>query len=197
MSDASAQGGEGVATETESSTEQPAETLTVEALQAETEKLRAEARKWENRSKQNDEKSKANAAAAAELQKLQREQMSEHEKAVAQAKLEGMSEAKRSLAGQLVSMALRASAAGRLPETVLDKLAATVNAELFLTEDGSVNMEEVSAFVNGIAPKVEDKVEEKPVDPRFPDIGGQGGKGDPTALNGNSLLDAFKAAVGQ
>jgi len=165
---------------------------TVEQLQAELAKIRAEARKHEQRAKTNEEKAKAASSAAQELERLKRDQMSEHEKAVAAAKAEGVSEAKRQFAGPMVAMALRAAAAGRLPDEVVDRLAATVNADIFLTDDGNVNMDAVSEFVNGLVPAAE----EPKVDARFPELAGQGARSDPAGLNSNSLLDAFNAAVG-
>lgn len=158
---------------------------------------KAEAQKWEKRAKADADKAKANAAAAAELQKLQQAQMSEHEKALAAARTEGQQLAAKALGGQMVSMALRAAAAGRLDSTVVDRLAATVNPSIFLKDDNTVDMDAVTEFIDGIAPKEQKKeADEKPADPRFPELGGQG-KGDPLALNGNAFVQALEASVGR
>jgi len=158
---------------------------------------KAEAQKWEKRAKADAEKAKANGAAAAELEKLRQAQMSENEKAVQAAKVAGMAEARQTLSGQMVTMALRASAAGRLPDAVIAKLADTIDPAKFVTDDFAVDMDAIAELVNGIAPpKTEEKSDTKPPDPRFPELGGQGNKGDP-ALNGSNLLDALKASVGR
>lgn len=159
---------------------------------------KAEAQKWERRAKSDAERAKANAAAAAELQKLQREQMSEHEKAIAAARQEGESLAAKALAGQMVSMALRAAAAGRLDDAVVERLSASVNPSIFVKDDNTVDMDAVKDFIDGIVPKQEKPKEEKPADPRFPEIGGQGSKGQADlALNGNAFVQALEAAVGR
>lgn len=160
---------------------------------------KAEAQKWERRAKADAEKAKANAAAAAELQKLTKAQMTEHERALDAARTEGQQLAAKALGGQMVSMALRAAAAGRLDTAVIDRLAETVNPSIFLKDDHTVDMDAVADFVNGIAPKESKKeADEKPPDPRFPEIGGQGAKGDSAlALNGNAFVQALEAAVGR
>lgn len=159
---------------------------------------KAEAQKWEKRAKADADRAKANGAAAAELEKLRQAQMSDNEKAVSAAKEAGMAEARQTLSGQMVGMAIRAAAAGRLPDAVIDKLTATINPAVFVTDDFSVDMNAVSELINGIAPaKSEEKPAEQKVDPRFPELGGQGNKGDVDALNGSNLLDALKASVGR
>jgi hypothetical protein len=166
--------------------------------QGDTTDWKAEAIKWEKRTKSEAEKAKANAAAAAELQKLQQAQMTENEKAVAAAKGAGAAEATQRLAGQMVTMAIKAAAAGRLDEETVSSLAESINPAAFISEDFQVDMDKVTRLVGGLVPKqVEEKPPEKPADPRFPDIGGQGAKGDP-ALNGtDGFLAALKASVGR
>lgn len=167
--------------------------------QSDTTDWKAEAQKWEKRAQADAAKAKANAAAAAELQKLQQDQMSENEKAVAAAKGAGAAEATQRLAGQMVTMAIKAAAAGRLSDAVVTQLAENINPGAFVNEEFQVDMDKVSALIDGLAPKqqVEEKPAEKPADPRFPDIGGQGAKGDP-ALNGtDGFLAALKASVGR
>lgn len=154
----------------------------VEQLKTELERLKSIARKQEDRAK-------ANAKAAQELEQLRQATMSEQEKAVAQAREEGRKQAITEFGGQLVDAEIRAVAAGRLDDRALNVLFQSLNRAAFLNEDGTVDQKSVAEFVSGIAPPP------PPKDPAFPDLG-QGVRSAPAALNGDPLLRDLKARLG-
>lgn len=108
------------------------------------ERLKA-SRRWE-------ERAKANADASRELDKLRQSQMSETEKAVAEAKATGRSEALREIGGRLVDAEVKAAAAGRLTDGQRDALLDGLDRTRFLTEDGDVDTARVAKWVDSIAP---------------------------------------------
>lgn len=113
----------------------------------------AELAKWKAQARKHEERAKANATAARELEALRASTMSEQEKAVAKARDEGKAEALKTVGAKLAAAELKAAAAGRLDA---DQLAAAVehlNLESFLDTDGDVDAKKVAAFIDGIAPK--------------------------------------------
>lgn len=148
---------------------------------AEAEKFQALQRKWE-------ERAKANASAAKELETVKAASMSEQEKAVAQAAAEARSATLAEFGGRLAAAEVKVAAAGKLDDQQLTTLLDTVDLTKFLTEDGEVDAERVRAFVDGIAPKPADN-------PFQPDLG-QGARGGTPALGSDPLLQALKNTVG-
>lgn len=147
-------------------TDPPAET--VESLKAALERQKAETRKQEKRAKDN-------ASAARELETVRASTMSETEKAVAEAKAAGRTEALREASGKLVLAEMRAAAAGR--STDIDALADGVDPTRFLDADGDPDRDAIVAWVDKVAPAGTGSG-------RVPDLGqgargGQQSTGDP------------------
>lgn len=156
--------------------------------------LAAEVEKWKAQARKHEERAKANAKAAKELDELRASTMSDQEKAVADALAQGRAEALAESAGRLVDAEIRVKAAGRLGDEALELLTASLDRSKFLDADGSVDTAAVAAFVEGITPAPQPD----PTPPGFPpapDLG-QGPRGDALALNGDPLLQSLKSAVG-
>lgn len=155
---------------------------------AEVERLRGElakARKWEDRAK-------ANAAAAKELEALKQSSMSDMEKAVEQARIDGLNEGISKAGTKLVRAEMKAAAAGRLDATQLDTLLEPLNLAAFLDDDGEVDTDKVSAYIAGIAPAEQTDDTQQPQS--FPDLG-QGSRGT-TPLGSDPLLGMLKGSLG-
>jgi hypothetical protein len=148
---------------------------------------KAEAEKFKTLSRKHEERAKANAAAAKELEQVRQQHMTEQEKAVEQARAEGRSEAVRASSERVVSAEIRAAAAGRLSKEQLDELVDGINTAKFVDDDGDVDVDKVQRFVDGIAPA--------PTDPGFPDLG-QGARGAGTGGSADQLLDDVKRLTG-
>lgn len=156
---------------------------------AEVERLRGElqkARKWE-------ERAKANAKAAKELEEFRQQSMSETEKAIEQARTEGRRQALTETGQKIAAAELRAAASGRMTEEQLSTLLDGLNLARFVDDDGEVDREALTAFVDGIAPK---PTEDEPAVPLL-DLG-QGARsvGQNAALNGDPLLRSLKEKLG-
>lgn len=158
---------------------------------------KAEAEKWKELSRRNEERAKANATAAKERDELKQRTQTEAEKAIGEAKAEGRAEALRETGGKLVKAEVRAQSAGRLEAAQIDALLEGLNPTAFLTEEGDVDAGKVKAFVDGIAPSRTDDTEETSTTfPKVPDLG-QGARGRETmALNGDPILRDVKAKLG-
>lgn len=153
----------------------------------------AEATKWQSLARKNEERAKANATAAKELEQIRQQSMSELEKAVAQARAEGHAEGLTAGMARVVKAEIRAAAAGRMSAEQLGALLEATNLAVFIGEDGDVDEAKVLRFVDGIAPMPT----EEETRPGFPDLG-QGARGGSsnTALNGDPLLRDLKAKLG-
>lgn len=171
---------------TPDTTAQPEPTPVAEPAQDQTDwkakfdEVQAQARKHEDRAK-------ANAAAAKELETLKQSTMSEIEKAVATAKVEARSEMAREVGGQLVHAEIRAAAAGRGVD--IDALLEGIDPVRFLGDDLQPDRKMIAAWVDRVAPVS--------VRPGFPDLGqGARGGGQDMALNGDPLLRDIKTKLG-
>ena len=153
----------------------------------------AEATKWRDLARKHEERAKANAAAAKELEQLRQQSMSETEKAVAQAKAEGRSEGLALGAARIVAAEIRAAAAGRMTGEQLEALLEATNLTVFIGEDGDVDQVKVARFVDGIAPM---PTEEEETRHGFPDLGQGARRGASVPLNGDPLLRDIKAKLG-
>lgn len=176
----------GTSTTTESGT--ATEPKTVEQLEAELEK-------WKTQSRKHEERAKANAVAATELEKVKRSAMTETEKAVAEAKDAGRAEARAEIGRELVAAKLEAVAAGRLDE---DQLAAAVehlDLASFLDADHKVDAKKVGEFIDRLAPKQEEGTQATRT--RARDLG-QGARGGSSTmpLNGDPILASVKSKLG-
>jgi hypothetical protein len=152
----------------------------------------AEVEKWRSAARKHEERAKANANAAKELERVRRESMNEQERAIAeaveQARTAALAESRERYASRMVVSELRAAAAGRLDAAALDTLTARLDLAGFLTEDGDVDANAVERFVDSLAPPPEAK--------GFPSLG-QGARGPtPHSLNGDPLLRDVKAKLG-
>lgn len=153
-------------------------------------KLQAEIDKWKTQSRKHEERAKANANAAKELEQLRQASMSEQEKAVDEARRAARAETLREVGTHLVTAEFRAQAAGRVTEERLSELLEDMDMTKYLTEDGQVDAERVARKVAALAPEPAENPE-----PTWPDLG-QGNREPAMALNGDPLLASLKDAVG-
>ena len=89
---------------------------------------------------------------AKELETLRQSAMSDQEKAVSQAKDEGRAQALAEVGTARAEDAIRFSVGERLPEDELDSILDVLNLAHFLTDDGGVDREKVTKYVERIAP---------------------------------------------
>ncbi len=181
------------ATTPETGTETTAETATTEAEtteQTETD-WKAEAEKWKTQSRKNEDRAK-------DLDELHKASMSDSERAIAEAREAGKSEALTSVGIRLVDAEFRVAAAGTTLE-VDDDFLDGLDRSKFLTDDGEPDADAIKAWVDRIAPAQTENSE--------PEEGPLGsgidlGQGTRTttdsnmALNGDPLYQALKNAVG-
>lgn len=143
MADATAAETATESTETETTTE-------AETTESETD-WKAEAEKWKNQSQKQEQRAKENKKARDELDRLHKESMSESERAIAEAKDQGRSEALTTIGSRLVDAEFRVAAAGTSLE-VDDEFLETLDRSKFLTDDGDPNKDAIKAWVDRIAP---------------------------------------------
>lgn len=148
--------------------------------------LQAELDKWKALSKKHEDRAKANAAAAKELETFRKASMTEQEQAVEAAREEGRRQAMQEASAGRVEDALRAAAAGRLDA---DALIENVDRTRFLTEDGQPDREAIAAWVDRIAPKDDGT-------PKVPDLGQGTRPSQTTALNSDALVQTLKQKLG-
>lgn len=147
--------------------------------------LAAELEKWKAQARKHEDRAKANAAAAKELEDVRKASMSETEKAVAEAKALTRAEVLAEVGSTLVDAEVRAALAGRTVDVdaVLDGL----NRVRFLGDDGQPDRDEIVAWVDRIAPKSETAV-------RSLDMG-QGARGQ--AVIGEDMNTLLRRAAGR
>lgn len=150
---------------------------------------KAEAEKFKTLARKQEERAKANAAAAKELETFRQQSMTDTEKAVEAARNEGRSEGARQASERIVRADIRAAAAGRNVD--VDALLDGVNFGRFLDDDGESDIKAINAWMDRIAPLGEEKPK-----PRL-DLG-QGARGGQqnAALNGDPLLRDLKQTLG-
>lgn len=102
---------------------------------------------WKRLKRETDQRNKR---LTRELENLRREHMSEQERAVEEARDSGRAEALREVSTRVVDAELRSAAANR-PINV-DALLANVDRSKFLTEDGDVDREAMTAWLDELAP---------------------------------------------
>lgn len=150
----------------------------------------AEVETWKKLARKHEDRAKANAQAAKELEQLRQSSMNETEKAVAQAKVEARTETLREVGGRLAESAIRVAAAGRPVD--VEALIEGIDAARFLDDDGEPDTKAITAWVDRVAPAVDDS--DRPAPRR--DLGlGARGQAAP-ALNGDPLEQALKTALG-
>jgi hypothetical protein len=104
---------------------------------------------WKSRADDYD----ALKAKAAKHDALERELMSDKDKAVAQAKDDADAAARNTYAPKLVAAEFKAAAAGRIDAERLATIIEPLDLSKFLDAAGDVDTAKVSKFVDGIAPK--------------------------------------------
>lgn len=149
---------------------------------AEAERTLREARKWE-------ERAKANANAAKELEQVRKASMSDQEKAVDTARAEARAEVLRTVGGRLVDAEVRVATAGRGID--VDALLDGLDRGRFMTDDGEPDSKAIAQWVDRIAPRQE-PAPAGPARASFPDLG-QGrrqGTPQPSVASGAALYAA-------
>ena len=156
--------------------------------------LTAEVEKWKAQARKHEERAKANAKAAQELEEFRKQSMSETEKAIEQARTEGRQQALTEAGGKVAAAELRAAATGRMTTEQMDTLLEGINLARFVDDDGEVDRDAVVKFVDGIAPP---PTEDEQAVTAALDLG-QGARrtGQNAALNGDPLLRDLKAKLG-
>lgn len=113
---------------------------------------KAEAQKYQALHRKQEERAKANHAAARELEQLKRSSMSELEKAVAEARDEGKALGVKEAVAELVDAKIEAAASGRLDPKQLAELLDGIDRSKFVNADGKVDAAKVTKFVEAVAP---------------------------------------------
>lgn len=149
------------------------------ALQAEIDKWKAAARKHEDRAK-------ANANAAKELEQVKQASMSDQEKAVELAKAQARTEALLEVAVDRVDDSVKLACAGRNVD--VDALLEGLDRTRFVTDDGKPDTDAITAWVDRIAPKSDQ--------PYQADLGQGSRAGSQTPLGSDPLLNTLKQSIG-
>lgn len=109
----------------------------------------AEAEKWKAQARKHEDRAKANATAAKELENLKLASMGETEKAVEAGKAEARTAALAEVGGKLVAAEFKVAANGRID---VDTLLSGLDTSKFLTEDGDPDTDAITAWVDKVAP---------------------------------------------
>lgn len=155
------------------------DTPNVDALQAEIDKWKSAARKHEDRAK-------ANASAAKELEQVKQASMSDQEKAVELAKAQARTEALLEVAVERVDDSVKLACAGRNVD--VDALLEGLDRSRFVTDDGKPDADAIAAWVDRIAPKSDQ--------PYAADLGQGARTGSQTPLGSDPLLNSLKQSLG-
>lgn len=117
--------------------------------------LQAEVEKWKALAKKHEERAKGNASKASELERIQREQMTEQERAITEAREAAFAEGRAAGLAREVAAEVRAAAANRIAD--IDALLEGLDTAKFVTEDGEADTRAIEAWVDRIAPKRTDE----------------------------------------
>lgn len=140
-------------------------------------------KKWERRAK-------ANKDAADELARIKREQLPDHEKAIEDAKAEARNAALAEVADRLVMAEFRAQLAGRLGDDQRDTLLESIDLTRYLDEDGEVDTDKVTSFIDSFVPEPDPNDRDGKGWPRDTGQGRRGsGGGKPTVASGRDLWE--------
>jgi hypothetical protein len=150
--------------------------------------LTAEVTKWKAAARKHEDRAKANAKAASEIEQLRQQSMTEQDRAVAQAQAETRATVLRELGTKVATAEIRAAATGRLNGDQLSVLIDGLNLAAFVDDDGEVDTDKVRSFIDGIAPAVD----ESP----YLDLGQGARGGQPPALNSSQLERDLQTALG-
>jgi hypothetical protein len=141
-------------------------------------------------SRKHEDRAKANANAARELETLRQSTMSDTEKAVAQAKVEARTETLREVGTKLAAAEVRVAAAGRNVD--VDALLEGLDASKFIDVNGDPDTKAITAWVDRVAPAVDDKAAGAKRDLGLGVRGGQQASGDPAQEFAKFLGDQLK-----
>jgi hypothetical protein len=150
--------------------------------------LAAEVEKWKAQARKHEDRAKANAAAATELEKVRAESMTEMERAIAAARDEAASETRKTYGSRLVDAEVKAAVKGTSLD--VDALLDGLDRTRFLNEDGEPDTDSITAWVERLAPKGTDDQQTLTVDL------GQGQRGTVPALNSSQLQKDLERALG-
>lgn len=132
-------------------------------------------------------------AAQAELEKVRTANLSEAEKAIAEAEAKGRTAAQTEFGQRLVRAEFRAQAAGRIAG--LDDLLDDLNLAKFLGEDGEPDIKAIEKRVKALSPAESTETTRTRAPGPRPDLS-QGSSTNTMALNSDELTEALRAAVG-
>lgn len=169
-------------TETETQSTETGDTPTIETLQAEVEKWKAQSRKHEQRAKDS-------AGAQKELDALKAQHMSETDKAIAQAKAEARTEALAEAGAKIARAEFKAAVGERLDDDGFDALLEGLDLKAFLDDNGDVDTSKIRSFVDRVVPKQE-------VNGYQPPDLGQGSRGTKATGSKDPLLATVESLAG-
>jgi hypothetical protein len=112
---------------------------------------KVEAEKWQALARKHEDRAKANAGAAGELDKFRKAAMTEQERAVAEAEARGKTAAIAESAGRLARAEFRAAAAGRLSKEALDGFLEYADPAKFVDANGEPDAKAIEAVVKRLA----------------------------------------------
>ncbi len=147
--------------------------------------LTSELEKWKAQARKQEQRAKENAAAAKELEKLKREGMSDQERAIDEARAAARAETLAEVGSARAADAIRLVATGRVAD--VEALIEGVDAARFVGEDGQPDREAIATWVERIAPA--------DATPAFPDLA-QGARPGAVTLGSDPLLAGVKSALG-
>lgn len=150
-------------------------------LQAQLAAALADAEKWKNHSRTNEDKAKANKA---ELDRIRREGMTPDEKALDEAREQARAEVLKSVAADRAEDAIRLAFHGR--DIDVEELIKGVDAAKFVDDTGEPDRGAIKAWAELVAPAAS---------PLPPDLG-QGARPQAPALNSTQLERDLKSALG-
>jgi hypothetical protein len=115
--------------------------------ETETVDWKAETEKWKAQARKNEERAKSNASAVKELERLKASQMTETEKAVAEAEARGRAAGQTESGKRLVRAEFRAAAAGRVDKEALNAYLEDVDLSRFVGEDGEPDLKAIESRI--------------------------------------------------
>ena len=153
--------------------------------QAETEDWKALARKHEKEAK----------AAKAELDKALKSQMSDQEKAVAQARDEGKAEATSAASQRLAGAEIKAALAGVVPVEKIAEIVDDTKLEKYIGEDGEPDVAKIAALRDRYAALTAGATPGTPPPPPGVPKGARSGNGEVKQLSQNDLKSMGTAEI--
>lgn len=134
---------------------------------------------------------------AADFDKLQREQETANEKAVREAREEGIKQGRAETRPALVDAEFRAASAGRIDHSRLATLTEDIDLTRYLLPDGSVDTERVAKKVDAWAPPAPKENPPPPAGPKRPRPDPTQGAGSPQTSTGDRGLAEAERRFGK